>query len=403
MTNDGNASSNTAASAEGRSGEVSRPDATANVATSDADGIAETTTGSAGLTGLNGRRGTVLNAVVAEHISTGQPIGSGHLAGVEGLDVSSATIRSEMSSLERDGYLTHPHTSAGRIPTDRGYRYFVDTLPASALAEPKVTQVQHFFDGARGEIEHLLTETSRLLSNLTNYAAVVVAPGAEGASIRSIQLIALGPGPTLADDGTGMVESTNALVIVVLGNGAVEKTHVFFRGSIPEAHLMAASAHLGGQVAGRTFAPGWASAILRASDERVQALCEAAIEAIRPLVSEPDVDGVFVGGAARMAGAFDAVSTIRQVLTVLEEHYVVVNLLREAVERSQRVSIGAEHGADQAFESLLSCSVVAAPFLVDGQHMGTIGILGPTRMDYARARATVSEVSGRLSARLSER
>lgn len=365
---------------------------------------AESTAGSTtGVTGLNGRRGKVLNAVVAEHITTGQPIGSGHLTGVEGLDVSSATIRSEMSSLERDGYLTHPHTSAGRIPTDRGYRYFVDTLPASALAEPKVTQVQQFFDGARGEIEHLLTETSRLLSNLTNYAAVVVAPGAEGASIRSIQLIALGSGPNLPDDGSGVVESTNALIIVVLGNGSVEKTHVFFRGAVPEAHLMAASAHLGGQVVGRTFAPGWASAILRAADERVQTLCEAAIEAIRPLVSEPDAEGVFVGGAARMAGAFDAVSTIRQVLTVLEEHYVVVNLLREAVERSQRVSIGAEHGADQAFESLLSCSVVAAPFLVDGQHMGTIGILGPTRMDYARARAAVSEVSGRLSARLSER
>ena len=93
---------------------------------------------------LNARRATVLNAVVAEHISSGQPIGSGHLAGVEGLDVSSATIRSEMSSLERDGYLTHPHTSAGRIPTDRGYRHFVDTLPhlhpgrASGHAGPAV-------------------------------------------------------------------------------------------------------------------------------------------------------------------------------------------------------------------------------------------------------------------------
>ena len=352
---------------------------------------------------LNHRRATVLNAVVAEHISSGQPIGSGHLAGVDGLDVSSATIRSEMSSLERDGYLTHPHTSAGRIPTDRGYRYFVDTLPAAGLVGPRVTQVQQFFDGTQGEIEHLLIETSRLLSNLTNYAAVVVAPGAEGASIRSIQLIALGPGPSLADDGSGIVESTNALVIVVLSNGAVEKTQVFFRGLVPEAHFMAASAHLAGQVVGRIFDTGWASSILRAADDRVQTLCVASIQALGPLVSDHDAEGVFVGGAARMAGAFDAVSTIRQVLTVLEEQYVVVNLLREAVDRSQQVSIGAEHGADQAYESLLSCSVVAAPFLVDGQHMGTIGILGPTRMDFARARAAVSDVSSRLSARFTER
>ena len=133
----------------------------------------------------------------------------------------------------------------------------------------------------------------------------------------------------------------------------------------------------------------------------MQSICQAAINALRPLVGDPEVDGVFVGGAARMASAFETVSTIRQVLTVLEEHYVVVNLLREAIDRSQRVSIGAEHGTDLAFESLLSCSVVAAPYVVDGQQVGTIGILGPTRMDYARARAAVAEVSGRLSGRLS--
>lgn len=350
---------------------------------------------------LNARRATVLKSVVAEHIATGQPVGSGHLAGVEGLDVSSATIRSEMSALERDGFLTHPHTSAGRIPTDRGYRFFVDTLPAPSLPEPRVTQVRQFFDSARGEIEQMLTETARLLSNLTDYAAVVVAPGVEGGVIRSLQLVALGPGPTIPDDGSGVVDSTNVLVIVVLANGAVEKNHTFLRGTVPESHLNAAGAHLAGQVVGRSFDAAWTAPMLRASDDRVQAICESAIAALRPLVGDPDVDGVFVGGAARMASAFETVSTIRQVLTVLEEHYVVVNLLREAVDRSQRVSIGAEHGNDQAFESLLSCSVVAAPYVVDGQQVGTIGILGPTRMDYARARAAVAEVSGRLSGRLS--
>ncbi len=351
---------------------------------------------------LNSRRATVLNVVVAEHIATGQPVGSGHLAGVDGLDVSSATIRSEMSALEREGFLTHPHTSAGRIPTDRGYRYFVETLPVPSLAEPKVMQVRHFFDGARGEIEQLLTETSRLLSNLTDYAAVVIAPPGVGAVVRSMQLVSLGPGPTLPDDGSGVVESTNVLVMVVLANGSVEKVQSLFRGDVGDAHLAAASAHLAGQLTGRSFDHGFGGALLRASDDRVQTICDAAIEAIKPVVTHADADGVFVGGAARMAGAFDAVSTIRQVLTVLEEQYVVVNLLREAVDRSQRISIGVEHGADVAFESLLSCSVVAAPYLVDGQQVGTIGVLGPTRMDYARARAAVSEVSARLSARLTD-
>jgi heat-inducible transcriptional repressor len=352
---------------------------------------------------LSGRRAKVLNAVVAEHIATGQPIGSGHLAGAEGLDVSSATIRSEMSALERDGFLTHPHTSAGRIPTDRGYRFFVDTLPAPAMPEPRVTQVRTFFDNARGELEQLLAETSRMLSNLTDYAAVVVAPGVEPAAIRSVQLVSLGSGGPVTDEGSGVTETTSVLVVIVLANGAVEKNHLFLRGNVPEHHLTAAGSHLTAQMSGRSLDAVWASPILRSTDDRVQAVCEATLAGVRPSSGTTEVDGVFVGGAARMASAFDAVSTIRQVLTVLEEQYVVVNLLREAVDRRQQVSIGAEHGADAAFESLLSCSVVAAPYLVDGHHVGTIGILGPTRMDYARARSAVAEVSGRLSSRLSER
>lgn len=347
---------------------------------------------------LDQRKATILRAVVAEHIGSGQPVGSAHLSSATGLGVSSATIRNEMSVLERDGYLTHPHTSAGRIPTDRGYRFFVDSLESRArLDELKVHQLSQFFDGARIEIEQLLSESTKVLSSLTDYAAVVVAPPTEVATIRSIQVVALGTSstrPTMA----------LALVVAVLSNGSVEKHTIEIAIDVVESRLGAASAHLTNQLAGRTLASlgRGSSGVLRTGDPVVDALSDQAIASLAPTGAESENGPVFMGGTSRMIGAFDTVDVVRRVLTVLEQQYVVVNLLREALDRSSSVSIGAEHGNDAAFESLLGCSVVVAPYYVDGSPVGTVGVLGPTRMDYPQAMAAVSAVSEGLTARLSE-
>ena len=139
-----------------------------------------------------------------------------------------------------------------------------------------------------------------------------------------------------------------------------------------------------------------ASDVLRSSGEpAVDALCAAALEALRE--GGPD-ESVFVGGASSMARAFDAVDTVRNVLRTLEQQYVVVSLVRDILDRGLTVAIGAEHGV----EPLAVCSVVVAPVMVDGDQVGTIGILGPTRMDYPQALATVEVVSDRLARRLGE-
>lgn len=338
---------------------------------------------------LGSRKAAVLRAVVSEHIETGQPVGSNHISTSPGIGVSSATIRNEMSALERDGYLMHPHTSAGRIPTDRGYRFFVDSLGGSnRLTEPKVQKVRQFFDSARGELEQLMNETSKLLSNLTDYAAVVMAPAADVATVRSVQIVGLG---TRAD-------AVSAVAVCVLSNGAVEKGYLELSDGAND-HVGAASVHLTAQLSGRIF--GSPATIPSTGDASVDAICRAAIDALTQL-QPSDSTGVFVGGASRMASAFDTVETIRRVLSTLEEQYVIVNLLREALDRSGSVSIGAEHGTDAAFESLLTCSVVAAPYVIDGKLAGAIGVLGPTRMDYPQAMAAVSMVSEKLSDRLAE-
>jgi heat-inducible transcriptional repressor len=127
---------------------------------------------------LDERKSAILRAVVEEYIDTAQPVGSSHVANAPGVDVSSATVRNEMAGLEADGYLRQPHTSAGRVPTEKGYRFFVDHLRRPArLPGPSAEEVRDFFARAHGEAEQMLAQTSRLLSNLTNLTGVVVAPG----------------------------------------------------------------------------------------------------------------------------------------------------------------------------------------------------------------------------------
>src|SRR5690349_1060189 len=143
---------------------------------------------------LDDRKAAILNAVVQEYVATAQPVGSAHVARRPDVNVSSATVRNDMAVLEREGYLAQPHTSAGRIPTDKGYRFFVDRLQNPGVLAPNDGEVvRDFFNRAHGELEQMLHDTGRLLTQLTDYAAVVVAPPAEHAVVRSVQLVGLAP------------------------------------------------------------------------------------------------------------------------------------------------------------------------------------------------------------------
>src|SRR5262245_11659328 len=141
---------------------------------------------------LDERKTAILRAVVQEYISTAQPVGSTHVSDAPGVRVSSATVRNDMAYLEQEGFLVQPHTSAGRIPTDKGYRFFVDHLtPAGKLDDVATVQVGEFFSRAHGRLEELLARTSDLLAHLTHYAAVVVGPNAQAAVVRSVQVVGL--------------------------------------------------------------------------------------------------------------------------------------------------------------------------------------------------------------------
>ncbi len=329
---------------------------------------------------LDDRKTAILSAVVQEYIATAQPVGSGHIAEVSTVNVSSATVRSEMAHLEQEGYLIQPHTSAGRVPTDKGYRYFVDHLTTPGRLDTATTrQVGEFFSAAHGRLEEMLHQTSNLLATLTNNAGVVVGPRAEAVPVRRAQFVGL--------------SANAATVVVVFANGTVENAALELVDGDDDLKLSAAGAHLSGALDGRVLAS--VSEVSDTGDVVVDRLCRDALAALHAAATP---EQVFTGGAAAVANAFDAVEVVRSVLATLEQQFVVVTLVSDIVNRGMSVAIGVEHGV----EPLSACSVVVAPVVIDGEHLGSVGVLGPTRMNYPQALATVEVVSEQLGHRIEE-
>ncbi len=332
---------------------------------------------------LDRRRAAVLEAVVSEYIGTATPVGSAHVARAPGVNVSSATVRSDMAALERDGYLVQPHTSAGRIPTDKGYRFFVDHLaPPGVLGAAERHRVRRFFDRVHGEMEEMLERASTLLSQLTPYAAVVVSPSHGSATVRSVQLVSLAP--------------RLVLLVVVLSDGSVEKRSLEFFEDQGEEELAREGAAI--QRAGIGSDLATAATLVGASGAGPR-IAEAVARTMREMAEAGESDQVYMGGPSRLAESFEAVETVRSVLGILEKQLVVVTLLRDVLDRGLSVAIGTEHG----YEPLASCAVVVAPVIIGDHESGAVGLLGPTRMDYRQALSAANLVSAELSERMNRR
>jgi heat-inducible transcriptional repressor len=268
------------------------------------------------------------------------------------------------------------------VPTDKGYRFFVDALTDPNLNRPEQQRVSDFFARTHVALEQMLSETSQMLATLTNYAAVVVSPGGDTASVRSIHLVDM-PGH-------------EGLAVAVLSNQIVEKVPFDVPAGVDAEDLAKASAVLSTNLIGKSLA---FTGRVATGDRSVDAIIDAVKQAFKRRDTQVATsDHVFVGGTARVADAFEAVDTVRRVLGVLEHQYVVVSLLRDVLDTGRSVAIGAEHGV----APLAECAVVVAPITIGGQHAGTVGVLGPTRMNYPHALAAVTAVSQRLGENLSE-
>jgi heat-inducible transcriptional repressor len=329
---------------------------------------------------LDARKAAILTAIVEEYIETAQPVGSGSVAASTALNVSAATIRAEMAALEADGYLVQPHTSAGRIPTEKGYRHFVDTVTSIELEHPERHLIVNFFAQMRGEIEHMMRDTASLLSDLTRYAAVVVDHTTDAVTVRSLQLVTLTP--------------RIVLIVVVMSNGTIDKHTLELGEDLSDDQVARLQAVLAEAVIDHHVSNP--ATLVPIGEPDLDALASRMLASLTTPASE--ADRVYVNGASRVAGEFQAIESVKKVLTILEQQLVVVNVMSGMLDRGLNVAIGTETGEDRLGE----CSVVVAPYEIGGERAGSIAVLGPTRMNYTQAMATVAVVSRQLGRRLSE-
>ncbi|HEY1825704.1 MAG TPA: heat-inducible transcriptional repressor HrcA [Acidimicrobiales bacterium] len=325
---------------------------------------------------LDARKATILEAVVVEHIDTAQPVGSSSVAQNADLAVSSATVRSEMVALEREGYLAQPHTSAGRVPTDKGYRYFVDHLDAGVLGSAQQRQVREFFAHVRGEVEDVLEQTATLLSRLTSYTSVVVGSGHSRSTILSAQLVNL--------------DARHHLLVTVYSDGTVTKNSVLVNFDATASDVVEASRQLNALLIGTTLD---ASVQVPSRADVIARLVREGVSLLHAEMPTAEGEQVYIGGSSHVAEVFEGVETVRQVLSILEQELLVVTLVEDILDKGVSVAIGSEHG----YAPLSSCAVIVAPVSLEGETVGAVGLLGPTRMKYREVIAAAEAVSKHLT------
>lgn len=330
---------------------------------------------------LDERKLRVLRAIVTEHVASGEPVGSKRVVAAAGLEVSAATVRHEMAALEELGFITQPHTSAGRIPTDRGYRRFVDELAAdSGLAGPERELVQELLGSAR-DVEDLLARTSTVLTQLTRLVSLVIAPAADAARCKLVELVGL--------------TSSSALLLLVADTGRVEKRTVELPPGATASDLDRVRTVLGEHVRGRPVGevPTTLRHLVDAAPSDLREVLAAVADATGTALVEDTVQHVFVGGRASLAGEASLErDQLSRVLELLEERATLARLLAETSGAADAPSV--RIGGENAVEDLRSTSLVAQRYRM--VTAGSLGVLGPTRMDYAAVLATVRAVADEL-------
>ena len=339
---------------------------------------------------LDERKARVLRAIVSHYVSTGEPVGSKTLVDRYRLRVSPATVRNDMANLEEAGYIYHPHTSAGRVPTDAGYRYFVDELSdGSRLPSRDARLVEQFFGEPRFELQDALRQTAALLSSLTNHAAVVFAPALDRSLIRHVDLVRL--------------SGSRAMLVVVTDTGRVENHILNLPEDLDEVQLERAAEMLNRSLVDTALegASTAAAAAVERFPLELRPAVTAIAHALKQQTGDRESEQVFLEGTATIVdeGKFSDLSTVRQVIETLEHRRVLLEVLADALDGAH---VSVRIGTENPVADLQFCSVVAAPYGPEGTALGSLGIVGPTRMDYRRTIAAVYEVSAQLGHMLTE-
>lgn len=336
---------------------------------------------------LSERAQTLLKILVERYIVEGQPVGSRALSRFSSLELSPATIRNVMADLEEMGFVTSPHTSAGRIPTPKGYRFFVDTLlTVRPMEELERQQLEEQL--APDDPHRVVSAASQILSDLTHFAGIVVAPRRRGAVLRHVEFFGL--------------SEKRVLLIIVASDGEVQNRVLVTDRAYSPPQLIEAANYINQHYAGLEFdqlrqkVRGELLDLHRDISGLMQAAIVAGSESLRP------VDGVVISGGRNLLEVHDLsndMHRLRRLFDVFESKTQLLELLEQS-ERADGVKIFI--GGESTLVPLDECSIVTAPYEVDGQVVGTVGVIGPTRMAYERVIPIVDVTAKLVSSALSQ-
>ena len=339
---------------------------------------------------MNDRHQGVLRAIVQDYIRTAEPVGSRTLSRKYGFSLSPATIRTIMSDLEESGYVAQPHTSAGRVPTDKGYRLYVDNLMDRApLSREEVERIEQRVGPSASEADDLLREAGKLLFALSPYVAVALAPRLQDSRFQRVEFV------SLARD--------RVLVILLADSGLVHHKTIMVEEAVTQDDLDRMARYLSDLLKGRTLHEVRDLLVAQMAEEKAlydRLLAQALRLGAQALAGDTEAD-VYVAGAARIADQpeFADIQRMKSLYTAFEEKSKLVILLSECLRGGGcRIFIGSEIPV----QDIQDLSVVASPYRRQGQILGVLGVLGPTRMDYGRTVALVETTANLLSRSLSE-
>ncbi len=324
---------------------------------------------------LDERKLAVLRAIITDYVENSEPVGSKALVERYRLDVSPATIRNDMATLEEEGYLTQPHTSAGRIPTDKGYRLFVDRLTTVKPLSPAEKRAISTFLGGAADLDDVVSRTVRLLAHVTQQVAIVQYPIVSTAVIRHIDVIRLHP--------------DRALVLLVTSTGRITQTYVELPIETLDSDVEATAVRVAAAVRNLTSAQAVRVLDQLVRDSASDSVLPVVLQALTALLATDPTTRVVVGGVqnvARFGDDFHA--AMEPVLEALEEQVVLLRLLGEA-----RDDVTVRIGHENEHVGLQSTSVVASGYGMPDDVWATLGVVGPTRMNYPSTMASVRAVA----------
>lgn len=333
------------------------------------------------------RKREIFATIVKDHIATGQPVGSFALARQSRENLSSATIRNICAELEDEGYLTHPHTSAGRLPTDRGYRFYVDNFIGSTrLSKSDTAKINERLldEESLANPELLMERTSRLLSQLSHNVGIVVSPASSRDILQHIEFVKL--------------PDSRILAITVSSAGRVQDRVIRIEGEFTQDELNATSRYLVENFQGWTLAEIRDQLLVRMSEEKAlyDQFLRNAVMLCSQSLQEGDQPDVFIEGASNIISQPDFADTerMRTLFRMFEEKSRIVKILNECIDSAKREAVAVRIGSENRFADLRGCTVIASPCVYPGgASAASIGVVGPTRMEYERLIAVVDYVA----------